>query len=171
MNKRLLMARTAEQLAVKPLKGNKHKAGPDLEPILKHFGISGKGNRKGFDWCAAFVYHCCIEAGFDIPARPPAPVKWSLAAVPAWIQWAKLPGNRFYYSARNERFKARRGDLVVFDGILGNGPHDHIGVVLSSRRGKVITAEGNVDNVSGIFERTVDRRVRGFIRIANGYSH
>jgi hypothetical protein len=160
------MAKIAGELAGKPLRGNRHKGGRDLEPILRHFNIPGKTGRVGFDWCTAFVYHCCLEAGFAIPARPPKPVKWSLAAVPAWIQWAKLPGNRFYYSARNKRFRPRKGDLVIFDNILGGGPHDHMGVILSSRRGRLITAEGNVNNMSGIFERDAGRHIRGFIRIS-----
>jgi hypothetical protein len=65
-NKREALARIADELARRPLRGDKHKAGADLSPILAHF--TRKDPRVGFDWCAAFVYHCCVEAGFEIPA-------------------------------------------------------------------------------------------------------
>ena len=168
-SKRVLLPEIAERLARRPLRGNSRKCGPDLQPILSHF--KRKNRREGFDWCAAFVYHCCVRAGFPIPVRQPEPVRWSFAAVPAWLQWAKLAENRFYYSVRHPSFRPRRGDLIVFDNLLGRGPQDHIGVVLSAGGQLYLTAEGNVNNQSGVFERYRRRNVRGFIRIPNNYSY
>lgn len=164
-NKRETLARIAETLARKPLRGDRDQAGVDLAPILDHFVRTNP--RIGFDWCAAFVYHCCVEAGFDIPAQPPKPVRRSMAGVSAWLQWAKLPENRCCYSAKNHAFTPQRGDLVVFDDLLGNGPHDHIGVVLAAQEHELTTAEGNVDNASGIFTRRRGQTVRDYIRIPN----
>ncbi len=167
-NRRLELARIAEDLARKPLRGNLRKAGRDLAPLLGHF--PRKDECEGFDWCAAFVYHCCVTAGFRIPVKWPEPVPYTFAAVPAWLVWAKLPGHRLYFSARNPSRSPQRGDLVIFDNLLGNGPHDHMGVVLHAAKGGIRTAEGNVENMSGIFERRVDRKVRGFIRIPHDFS-
>ncbi len=166
-NRRDALACIAEGLARKALRGDHNKAGADLTQILSHF--TRKNPEVGFDWCAAFVYHCCVKAGFVIPARYPEPVRYSFAAVPAWLQWAKLPGHRFYFSARNHAFSPCRGDVVVFDNLLGNGRHDHIGIILSVKGGELVTAEGCVANVSGVFRRPRGPRVRGYIRIPNDY--
>ena len=95
----------------------------------------------------------------------------SFAGVPAWLAWAKLPENRFYFSAQHPRFRPGKGDLIIYDNICGEGPHDHIGVVLAVRGDRYLTAEGNVRNVSGVFERKRDRKVRGFVRIPSGYRY
>ena len=166
-NKRNRLASIAEALARKPLRGNKKKYGPDLEPILNHFR---KNKREGFDWCAAFVYHCCVQAGVVIPPRHPDPVKCSFAGVSAWVQWGRIPQNGFYYSIRNKTFRPQRGDLIVYNNLLGQGPHDHIGVVLSAKGPKFLTAEGNINNASGIFTRDKTKFVKGFIRIPTAYS-
>lgn len=163
------LAQIAEGLARKPLRGDHNKAGADLAPILAHF--TRKDPNIGFDWCAAFVYHCCIEAGFVIPARYPEPVRYSFAAVPAWLQWAKLPGHRFYYAARNHTYVPRRGDLIIFDKLFGVDRHDHIAVVLSAQGRYLVTAEGNVANTSGVFRRPREHCVRGFIRIPDDYHY
>jgi hypothetical protein len=165
--RRHALAQIAEKLARKPLRGDENKAGADLAPVLAHF--TRKNHNIGFDWCAAFVYHCCVQAGFEIPARYPEPIRYSFAAVPAWLQWAKLPGHRFYYSAQNRVFVPCRGDLVVFDNVLGNVPHDHIGIVLAVRRRELTTAEGCVANASGIFRRRRGRCIRGYVRIPSDY--
>ncbi len=167
-NKRSLLASISEELARRTLRGNKSKCGPELEPILSQFR---KDKKKGFDWCAAFVFHCCIEAGFSLPARHPVPVKHSFAGVSAWIQWARMSGNGFYYSARNIRFRPQRGDLIIYNNLLGQGPNDHIGVILSGRAPGLVTAEGNIGNVSGIFRRDRTRFVKGFIRIPSSYQY
>lgn len=162
--RRRKLAAIAEALAATPLQGNQKKAGKDLEPILSHF--PRKDPSIGFDWCAAFAYHCCVLAGFGMPIRYPE-LPCNFAGIIAWLCWAKLPGNRFYYSRRHGQFRPMRGDLVIYDNLLGDGPHDHIGVVLKAVDSQIITAEGNVTNRSGIFQRKRDHHIRGFIRIGD----
>lgn len=158
------LAATAEQWAAKPLIGNEHKYGPDLEPILRYF--PREHSDIGFDWCAAFVYHCCMESGLELPVRYAPPVSRNFAWVEAWMEWAEHYG--FYHKAGESNFVPERGDLIIFDDLLGNGPNDHIGVVIRAEADRLITAEGNYHNRSGIFDRT-GVPVNGYIRIADTY--
>lgn len=158
------LAATAEQWAAKPLIGNEHKYGPDLEPILRYFPRDHPD--IGFDWCAAFVYHCCMESGLELPVRYAPPVSRNFAWVEAWMEWAEHYG--FYHKAGESGFVPERGDLIVFDNLLGNGPNDHIGVVARAEQGRLVTAEGNYRNRSGIFDRT-GVAINGYIRIADTY--
>ena len=60
---------------------------------------------------------------------------------------------------------------MVCDNVFDPGPHDHMGVVLAVRRDSITTAEGNVNNVSLLFERKRNSRIRGYVRIPNGYRY
>lgn len=164
MSSRIRIANIAEELASKPLIGNEKKCGPDLEPILSYFPREDKS--IGFDWCAAFVYHCCLEAGLNLPVRYPEPVSRNFAWVEAWLEWGKLYG--LYRHASDLLFIPDQGDLIIFDNIVGNGLNDHIGVVLRIEQDKIITAEGNYYNKSGIFQRSRDQ-INGYIRIDDTY--
>ncbi|OKP88500.1 hypothetical protein A3844_07300 [Paenibacillus helianthi] len=164
MSRRETLAEIAEELAARPLIGNEDKYGPDLEPILRYFPRDNPN--IGFDWCAAFVYHCCTEAGLKLPVRYPEPVSRNFAWVEAWLEWGQLNG--FYYPISDPSFIPDQGDLIVFDNIVGNGPNDHIGVVLRVEQDKIITAEGNYNNRSGIFQRTREQ-INGYIRISDTY--
>lgn len=164
MSRRSKIASTAKEWASKPLIGNENKCGPDLEPILCYFPREDKS--VGFDWCAAFVYHCCIEAGLNLPVRYPAPVSRNFAWVEAWIEWGQLYG--FYHHKSDLTFTPDQGDLIIFDNLVGNGLNDHIGVVLAIDQDKIITAEGNYNNLSGIFQRAREQ-VNGYIRIDDTY--
>lgn len=164
MKRRKVLAEIAEELASRPLIGNEDKYGPDLEPILRYF--PRENPNIGFDWCAAFVYHCCIKADVKLPVRYPEPVTKNFAWVEAWLEWGQLHG--FYHHISDQSFVSDQGDLIIFDNILGNGPNDHIGIVLRTEQDKIITAEGNYYNKSGIFQRFRDQ-VNGFIRIGEMY--
>ncbi|MFE0554832.1 CHAP domain-containing protein [Paenibacillus sp. NPDC058910] len=164
VSRRELLANVAKELASRPLIGNENKYGPDLEPILKYFPRENPS--IGFDWCAAFVYHCCIESGVKLPVRYHEPVSRNFAWVEAWLEWGQLYG--FYYHISDQSFTPDQGDLIIFDNILGNGLNDHIGVVVKIEQDKIITAEGNYYNKSGVFQRTRDQ-INGFIRIADTY--
>ena len=55
----------------------------NLEPIVRLFpGWTLKEADKL--WCAAFVYYCSIEAGFEIPIRPKGCRSCHLAGCIAW---------------------------------------------------------------------------------------
>jgi hypothetical protein len=164
------LAAVAEALARKPFYGNTMGLKSNLQPIVKHFAPAAHREFDG-KWCAAFLYHCCVLVGFGLPARHPRPVSCSFAGVPAWIEWAKLPANRFYFSARNATFAPERSDIVVFDRLFDPGPHDHIGVVLAVDKRVIQVAEGNVNNLSAVVERERNSHVRGYIRIPQDYRY
>ncbi|WP_127539533.1 CHAP domain-containing protein [Paenibacillus illinoisensis] len=166
MSRRKRIAEIAEELASRPLIGDEKKLGPDLEPMLRCFPREDKS--IGFDWCAAFVYHCCTMADVNLPVRYPEPVTRNFAWVEAWLEWGQLYG--FYHHISDRSFVPEQGDLIIFDNIVGNGPNDHIGVVLRPEQDKVITAEGNFNNKSGIFNRRPDQ-INGYIRIDDKYEY
>ncbi len=165
---RRVLADIAEGLARQPLVGNESKGGPDVYPVIRYF--PGATRARGFDWCASFVYHCCYQAGLKLPIRYPG-VAMRFAAVPAWLAWSKLPGLQFFQPAGEASFRPERGDLVIFDRLVSNVDHDHIGVVLDCRNGVLTTAEGNVKNRSGIFERNAYLNINGYVRIADDYRY
>ncbi len=165
--KRERLAVIAADLAQIPFHGEEPGLGSNLQPLIERFpgGCLQEFDRK---WCAAFVYHCCILAGFDIPPRYPPPVSCSFAGVAAWIEWAKLPGNRFYFSRRSG-FHPARGDLVIFNNVFIQEPHDHMGIVLEVRQDHILVAEGNVYNLSALLPRERDCHIRGYVRIPDDY--
>ena len=169
MQKREKLARIAEELARRPFHGKTMGLKSNLKPVTNHF----TGPKKEFEgkWCASFVYHCCRLAGFDLPPRYPLPKMGSFAGVRAWLQWAKLPNHRFYHSAHSAQFSPARGDIVVYDNLFDPGPHDHMGIILNVSGGQIRVAEGNVNNLSAIVTRNLNRHIRGYIRIPDGYKH
>lgn len=74
------LAFAAREAALKPFHGYLPGRESNLDPIVRRFP---KWNLREADrlWCAAFVYHCCIEAGFAIPYSPDQCVTCSLAGV------------------------------------------------------------------------------------------
>lgn len=166
-DKRKLLADIAETLANKKIYGILNDE--DFRSIIKYFPDGYPALKSG--WCAAFVYHCCMKAGFLLPIKFPFPVSCRFAGVVAWIEWAKLSENRFYYSREDKYFEPQRGDIVVFDNIFNNGLYDHVGIVLNNKNGVLETAEGNVNNQSGIFMRERNNTINGFIRIDNDYKY
>lgn len=166
-DKRKLLADIAETLANKKIYGILNDE--DFRSIIKYFPDGYPALKSG--WCAAFVYHCCMKAGFLLPIKFPFPVSCRFAGAVAWIEWAKLSENRFYYSREDKYFEPQRGDIVVFDNIFNNGLYDHVGIVLNNENGVLETAEGNVNNQSGIFMRERNNTINGFIRIDNDYKY
>jgi len=165
MNHRCKLAAVSEKIALQPICEANSGIGVRLRPVLAPFLHETGGKR--FDWCAAFVHYCCTRAGFNLPARAPGSVRCSFGGVWGWVDWAKLPGNRFYFSGRNAYFLPQRGDLVVFDNLLNQGVCDHMGIVLSVSKVTLRTAEGNIERVSKVMHRPRNRKVRGYIRIPN----
>ena len=46
-----------------------------------------------------------------------------------------------------------------------------MGIVLEKREDKILAAEGNLDNRSGIIERPIDEHIRAYIRIPDGFQY
>ncbi len=123
-------------------------------------------------WCAAFVYHSCIQAGFLLTIRYPNG-SHRLAGVGAWLEWAQLPDTGFFHHDEQDGFTPQRGDIVIYDKLLSDHPHDHIGIVLAVNEKEILVAEGNRDNknYSSIFHRDRRHCILGYIRIDNNYQY
>ena len=124
---------------------------PDIYKVLQ-------GN-----WCAAFVYHCCMQAGILLPIRYPNG-NYRLAGVGAIFEWAQLPETGFFYYD-DQNFRTQRGDIVIYEKLLSNNSHDHIGIVLDCEDQEILVAEGNKDNenYSSVFRRYRERNILGIV--------
>ncbi|WP_025678812.1 CHAP domain-containing protein [Paenibacillus massiliensis] len=124
------------------------------------------------NWCAAFVYHCCFEAGFLLPIRYPNG-KYRLAGVGALLEWGQLPETGYFCMDKHNGFVPQRGDIVIYEKLLSNDSHDHIGIVLACNDNEILVAEGNRDNqnYSSVFYRDRWHCILGYIRIDNNYEY
>ena len=154
------LAEVAQQEVCKFFHGKVMDTEPNIQEIVNLFPKWSIEEADGL-WCAAFVLHCCKKAGMQIPPRP-AECTLSLAACPAWEEWAKtdrritcLPGSE----------EPEAGDIVIFDHVFCQSPHDHMGIVIVVKENTLLVAEGNFNNVSCIVERKRDTHIRCYIRI------
>ena len=172
--KRLALARIARDEGRLALAGSKNLAGEAIEKYLSVFrealnrnsgDVTYSDRRIGYPWCCAFVYYCCLQAGFTFPPKPIPDHRWTLAAVPAWCDWASLPQNDFYFPAGDRSETPEAGDIILFDRMIEDRNLDHMGVVVDVAAEVVTTAEGNFHNRSGVFERPLTRNINGYIRL------
>ncbi|KAF3361786.1 CHAP domain protein [Chlamydiales bacterium STE3] len=151
-----------------------NKAGPQIEKYLKVFRktlyeISQHPSfmdlNHGYDWCCAFVYYCCQQAGYEIPIRASENPHHTLAAVGTWVKYAQ--SQNIWYERQDSNFLPRAGDLIIFDKIISEELMDHIGILIDYNHGKKIceTAEGNINQSTGIFKRSVNEKIKGYIRL------
>jgi len=121
-------------------------------------------------WCAAFVYYCCIKAGFNIPIKP-SECSCNLAGCRAWEELAIADARIVYATASDSSFIPSPGDIVLFDNVFIDQAHDHIGIVVENRDASIVVAEGNINNVSGVVERKRDSHIRAYIRLPDSYNY
>ena len=140
---------------------------PTIQSIVSLFPKWSVDEADGL-WCAAFVYYCVILAGFQIPVRPKES-SCSLAGCGAWEEWAQADSRIKYYSGNGNAFHPAAGDIVLFDRVFDNTDHDHIGIVLENYDDYIVTAEGNVGNISRILEHKKDGHIRAYIRIPDNF--
>ena len=127
---------------------------------------------NGFAWCAAFVYYCMAEAGYDMPIHP-LEDKPTVALVRTWHDWAVLPENALWREPSAHTPKP--GDLVLFRQLIeGQKDFCHIGVVIQVETDYLLSAEGNVvftmpDGSSGrrteLKKRPLDHTIQGYIEL------
>lgn len=186
-----VFADIAEQLAAMKICGDR---GNDIYmKIIRYYPEDSAFDELKNGWCAAFVYHCALEAGLELPIRQP-PFKYRFAGVGAWYNWGMANGFCYgfmkeeYYKQQSdsviswdERLKGfipSRGDIVIYNNIIdpdckpkNSAWHDHTGILLSCDCEYLTVAEGNADNrnVSGIMKRKFDNTIAGFIRIPDSY--
>ncbi|PRA08002.1 MULTISPECIES: CHAP domain-containing protein [unclassified Paenibacillus] len=122
------------------------------------------------NWCAAFVYHCCMKVGMKLPIRYPNRM-YRLAGVGAWLDWAQLAETGFFYRDMQEGFEPERGDIVIYEKLLTDNSHDHIGIVLACDGNQLLVAEGNTDNknYSSVLDRERGYCILGYIRVSDSY--
>jgi hypothetical protein len=167
----------AESLASKNITGD--IAYLEFMKIIKYFPEENAFSELDHAWCAAFVYHCCTEAGLMLPLRTPHNSKetatFRFACVAAWYEWAE---RHSFCRYPNNGYIPLRGDIVVYDNIIPNENKpensawcDHIGIVLAYNNGMLKVAEGNVGNlnVSGITERRISANIGCYIHIPVDY--
>jgi hypothetical protein len=169
---REMLSKTAREKALLPFHGFLADKDSNLHPIIALFPKWNivEADRK---WCAAFVYYCCVEAGFQIPYSPDECISCSLAGCGGWEDFA-LGDNRIkYYSHNDTQFTPSGGDVVLYDRVFMDCEHDHIGIVLENKASSIIVAEGNTfnDNISRVLERKKDEHIRAFIRIPDNYHY
>ena len=163
------LAEVAGKAAQIPFHGYMEGKESNLEPVIRFFPNWTLREADGL-WCAAFVYYCCREAGFEIPIRPDECKTCHLAGCIAWEELAE-GDPRITYHKGGEGFAPDAGDIVLYDRVFENKEHDHIGIVMENRGDTILAAEGNINNKSGIIERPKDAHIRGYIRIPDGYKY
>lgn len=173
-DRRLLLADLSEKLALENICGEKTDNG--FMAMIRYFPEDSACDELKNAWCGAFVYHCCLQAGMEIPIKTP-PATCRFAGVGAWYEWSK--DQNFCFNDANG-FIPGRGDIVIYNKIVPveNKPenlpwHDHMGIVLECRDDHLIVAEGNVDNknVSGVVVRKRDNTIGCYIRIPDDYDY
>ncbi len=165
-----MLAGIARKEAEKPYNGKLNNRVPNIHDMVALFPKWSVDEADGL-WCAAFVYHCLILAGFKIPARPKESASGSLAGCLAWEEWAQADSRIEYHSGNDDDFQPAAGDIVLFDKVFNNTVHDHMGIVLENYDDHLITAEGNVENVSRILERRKDGHIRAYIRFPDNFMY
>ena len=166
---RSFLADVAKEKAKTPFHGFEEGRESNLGPVIQPFPKWTIEEADGL-WCAAFVYYCVREGGFDIPIRPDECKSCHLAGCIAWEEFAL--GNRQieYYKGGGD-FIPDAGDIVLYDRVFEDREHDHIGIVIEKRENTIIAAEGNVNNRSAIIERPLDEHIRAYIRIPDGFKY
>ena len=166
------LAEIARIAAQKPFYGIVQNKEPNIQPIVALFP---KWNMKQADknWCAAFVYYCCTEAGFQIPYSPDECISCSLAGCGGWEDFALNDKRIDYYHGNKDTFIPEAGDIVIYDRVFINAEHDHIGIVLENHPDSIVVAEGNTfnDNISRVLSRNKDEHIRAYIRIPNNFNY
>lgn len=138
------LAKVAGEMALTPFHGALGGLASNLAPIVRPFPTWSVKEADGL-WCAAFVYYCCREAGFEIPYRPKECRTCHLAACLGWEEFAA--GDRqIEYDRGTAAFAPDAGDIVIYDRVFENHKHDHIHLL--QRRQKEQEAEQAVAGVA-----------------------
>ena len=142
---RKYLAQAAGKAAQIPFHGCMEGKESNLEPIIRFFFFFTLREADGL-WCAAFVYFCCREAGFEIPIRPEACKTCHLAGCIAWEEFA-VGDPRIGYHQSSEGFVPEAGDIVLYDRVFENKEHDHIGIVMENRGDTILAAEAQKEKM------------------------
>lgn len=166
------LAKIAKAEALRPFHGFLPNEDSNIKPIVDLFP-KWSITQADRNWCAGFVYYCCVKAGFLIPYSPDECVSCSLAGCGGWEDFSLGDTRIEYNTSSDKKFIPEPGDIVLYDKVFINREHDHIGIIIENKINTIIAAEGNTysDNISRILERNKDEHIRAYIRIPNGFSY
>ena len=99
------LAKIAKDMAQVPFHGDVDGMASNLASIVRLFPAWNLKEADGL-WCAAFVYYCCMAAGFGIPYRPDECKTCHLAACFGWEEFA-VGDRRIEYQGRKAMFRKR----------------------------------------------------------------
>ena len=123
MRTRKDLAEEAHRAALKPFHGDIQGEESNLEPIISLFPKWSVQQADGL-WCAAFVYYCCLLAGFDFPYSPSSCVSCSLAGCGGWEEFAMGDSQIAYHRREEQGFVPQAGDIVLYDRVFnGQGSY------------------------------------------------
>lgn len=174
-----LVGDVAEALATKQIAGERSDG--EYGKLIRYFPEETAFDELKNAWCAAFVYHCCYEAGLALPIRVPHTAKkvanCRFACVVAWYEWGMENGFCYY---EKDGFTPARGDIVIYNNVIPKGDKpgnsawcDHIGIVVGRDENSLMVAEGNVGNrnVAGIVRRKRDATIGCYILVPQDYAY
>lgn len=157
----------ARKEALLQLKGNSQKAGSEIEKYFSPFReIFSRNDPRfldinfGADWCTLFVYYLMIKAGYELNPQPFHDKRGTFGLVGIWFEWAESLGK-----LKAITYEPESGDLVLYDKLLSDSELDHIAVILENNDNHIITAEGNINNRTGIFKREKNEKIRTYIKL------
>ncbi len=110
------LAKIAKDMAQVPFHGDVDGMASNLASIVRLFPTWNLREADGL-WCAAFVYYCCMAAGFEIPYRPEECKTCHLAGCLGWEEFA-LGDRRIEYHKGQEGYVPEAGDIVLYDRVL-----------------------------------------------------
>ena len=100
-------------------------------------------DENGAKWDAAFISWCARQAEISEDLIPNA----------------VTPDPSSFYLAIDKKTAPMRGDLIFFD-LNGDGASDHVGVVLESADGIIVTIEGDTDaKIFGAYNATTGQNI------------
>jgi HD superfamily phosphodiesterase len=169
------MSDIAEKLGQKHIQGIESDA--EYRNIIRYYPEPSAFDELHHAWCAAFVYHCAVMAGLEIPIRYEPLANTRFACVEAWLKWGEQNHICFW---EKDGFTPSKGDIVIYNNIISpenkpaNTPwYDHIGIVIEHRNGILTVVEGNYNNSnhSKIVTRKRDEKIGCYIRIPDNYEY
>ena len=134
--------------------------------ILRYF--IEQDNIQSKEWNIAFVYHCCVQAGFNLPIKYPMPINKSFLILDTWKLWSKLKENNFYYEICESSKKPSKGDIAIIRLEENDVFYEHIGIIVGCEDDKIIVIEGDKENKNHILKKAY-KEIFAIIRISEYY--
>ncbi|WP_022933486.1 hypothetical protein [Treponema bryantii] len=121
------LATIAEKAAEFPFHGYIEGKESNLEPIIQFFPKWTPREADGL-WCAAFVYYCCRQAGFEIPIRPDECKTCHLAGCIAWEEFTQGENDHIgiVIENREDTILAAEGNINNKSEIIERQKDEHI---------------------------------------------